>query len=181
MLDFKSMYRLNPVFKGFILSCFGWVACVGQDCPQVHTKVHTSLVKYFWGQLKDTLDRKGLNLAKPHKYTNFLLALICHQSCCCIASSQQLSSPFCLLQLPSLMATCQVFDLRVPATTTKPSPFVCRQSCCSVASHLQLSSPFVCHYHLFLSATIALSHGWVSSSSIQWSPLLYFRWVSMGY
>ena len=46
MLCSKSMHRWNPLCKGFILSHFGWVCCVGQHCVLIHTIVRLPLVKY---------------------------------------------------------------------------------------------------------------------------------------
>jgi len=40
------MHRWNPLCKGFILSHFGWVCCVGQHRVLIHTIVRKSRVKY---------------------------------------------------------------------------------------------------------------------------------------
>ena len=46
MMNFKSMHRWNPLCKGFMLSHFGRVCCVGQHRGMIHTIVRKSLVKY---------------------------------------------------------------------------------------------------------------------------------------
>jgi len=63
MMNFKSMHRWNPICKGFILSHFGWVCCVGQHRGMIHTIVRKSLVKYCKNDTQmtnDTLGVKGL-------------------------------------------------------------------------------------------------------------------------
>ena len=46
MMNFKSMHCWNPICKGFMLSHFGRVCCVGQHRGMIHTIVRKSLVKY---------------------------------------------------------------------------------------------------------------------------------------
>ena len=61
MMNFKSMHRWNPICKGFMLSHFGRVCCVGQHRGMIHTIVRKSLVKYCKTQSKRSPRRERVN------------------------------------------------------------------------------------------------------------------------
>jgi hypothetical protein len=76
MINFKPMHRWNPICKGFMLSHFGWVCCVGQHRGMIHTIVRKSLVKYCKWHPNDTQGRKGLNPTKCYSTPRWCLSFL---------------------------------------------------------------------------------------------------------